>query len=305
MRRAPWGSITRPGPSRYFGLKFCPGVRASYIYGAGIRRHIRGDYGEGAVYMGSRVGEDILEPPEAWARGFLEYVGARLQAVGFRGLEPPYSLVYSALAAGHLTGLDYFYEYAIEAYYELMDVAEEARPLAEPRWARLLPYLDEDAEALAAFEERLADSKTVLCAEPVLAAALLGLAAGKRPSRRWYSAGFTGRPGSYPLLARRGDRKCRILVPSPIYVLAIAALERLGLKGPGVLEAAVPDPAMFRKTVFDAKVPYEELSSWLRRLAEDWARKSLEVDDPCSEENSLKIRYRFDGVLEAEFTYLC
>jgi len=248
----------------------------------------------------------VVEPPEPWARGFIAYIRARLGSLGFRGLQEPYGTIYASLAAGHLTGLDYFYEYTIEAYYELIDRAEEARPLAEPRWARLLPYLDEDAEALAAFEERLADSSTVLCAEPVLAAALLGLAAGTRPGRGWYASGYTARPGAYPLLVHRGEKRCRILTPSPIYVLAVSALSRLGLQEPGgSIDAAVPDPALFRKTVYDARVPYSELSMWLRALVEDWERAAAGAENPCDDEKLLHIRYRLQGPLEAWYEYLC
>lgn len=251
--------------------------------------------------------DSLLPEPEAWAKPFLDYVKARLAATGFTGLTDPYGVPYASLAAGHITGLDYFYEYTIEAYYDLMDAAEEVRPLAEPRWGRLLGFLDEDAEALAAFEERLADSKTVLCAEPILAAAALGLGAGKTPSDEWRRLGYTGRPGVYVLLAFHGSRKkpCKILVPSPLYALALAGLQALGLEGEGSVDATVPDPALLRKTIYDSHVAYGELSSWLRSLIEERARKSLQLQNPCDIEGFLKIRYRFRGLLEARFEYLC
>ena len=249
----------------------------------------------------------LLPEPEAWARPFLDYVKSQLATTGFVGLAEPYGVVYASLAAGHVTGLDYFYEYAIEAYYELVDAAEEVKPLAEPRWGRWLGFLDEDAEALAAFEERLADSQTVLCAEPILAAAALGLGAGKPPSGGWRRLGYTGRPGAYVLLAirRGGGKPCKILVPSPLYALALAGLEALGLRGEGYVEATVPDPALLRKTVYESHVAYGELSSWLRSLIEERARGALEAGDSCGAEEYLKIRYLFRGLLEAEFEYLC
>jgi len=253
-----------------------------------------------------KKGGVLLEPPEQWARGFLNYVAGRLRERGFRGgLTDPYRLVYAAIAAGHLTGVDYFYEYAIDAYYRLVDAAESVKPLAEPRWGKLLPLLDEDAEALAEFEERLADSKTVLCSEPVLAAAILGLAMGEAPGAGWRRAGFTGRAGAYPLLVRRGGRRCRVLVPSPVYVLALSALQRAGLHAPGKVSLAVPDPALLRKTVYDSRVAYAMLSEWLRELLERWALRAMKAGDPCRDDTLLKITYRYEGLLEAEFRYEC
>lgn len=250
-----------------------------------------------------------MEEPEAWARGFLDYTVSRLRVAGHRGAWGAAALVFAAIAAGHVTGVDYFYEYAIDAYYEMLDAAEEARPLAEPRWAPLLSWLDEDAEALAAFEERLADSSTVLCAEPVLAAAALGLGAGSHPAQGWRRAGYAGRPGSYAIIVRKeGGKKCRILVPSPVYALMVAGLSAAGHNGPGSsLDAVVPDPAEIRRTVLESKTPYGQLSDWLRGLVEEKAKKALTTgtEEACKTRDLLVIRYRFDGLLEAVFEYLC
>lgn len=234
---------------------------------------------------------------------------SRLRAAGHRGAYGAAALVFAAIAAGHVTGIDYFYEYAIDAYYNLMDAAEEVRPLAEPRWAPILSWLDEDAEALAAFEERLADSSTVLCAEPILAAAALGLGAGSEPARGWRSAGYAGRPGAYAVVARRpGGKKCRIMVPSPVFALAVAGLSAAGHPGPGTgLDVVVPDPAEIRRTVLESKTPYGQLSERLRGLVEERAGRALAkgAQEACKTRDLLVIRYRFDGLLEAVFEYVC
>ncbi len=245
----------------------------------------------------------LVEPPEQWARPFLDWVLSRLRDTGYRGAVGMFAYPHAAIAAGHVTGLDYFYEYAIEAYYDALDAAEEEWPLAEPRWRPLLWGLDEEAEALAVFEEKLADSSTVLCAEPILAAAGLGLGAGRGVGRGWRQAGYAGTAGSYTVLARRRGVRCKVTVPGSVYALALAGLTAAGLEGPGEAVVTAPDPALLRKTVMDTRVAYGRLSRWLIGLVEKWAGESLEAGE-CGE-RFLKIRYKLQGLLEAEFEYLC
>ena len=253
--------------------------------------------------------DNVVEPPEPWARPFVERIESILRSTGYRGVDTPFTYVFSSIAAGHLTGFDYFYEYAVDAYYEARDRYEEAAPLSEPRWAPGFWGLEEEAEALAEFEERLADSSTVLCAEPILAAAVLG-AGLEKPSIAggWLRGGYTGRPGGYMVLARRPrGKRCRILVPGSLYSLALAGLSAAGLEPGAARRLVVPDPAIIRKRVFDERPAYAELSSYLEKLLADASRRAMRAseEEACREQGIMLVEYRFTGLLEAFFSYIC
>ena len=251
--------------------------------------------------------EPPFEEPEAWARGFIEWVRGRLETAGYRGARGLFAPAYVAVAAGHLTGVDYFYEYAVDAYYSASDAYEEAAPLAEPRWTPLLSGLEGEGEGLAEFEERLADGSTVLCAEPILAAAVLGAGLRARVGEAWRLSGYTGSPGGYPVIVRRPGKKCRILVPGSLYSLALAGLSAAGLEPGGLMEIVVPDPALVRKTIFDSKVAYGELSRFLEETLTRAARRAAEAtrEDACREKGLMLVKYKLWSPLEAWFDYTC
>lgn len=248
--------------------------------------------------------------PESWAKPYIDAVGAALQQAGYRGAESLFSTVHAAIAGGHISGMDYFYEYAIEAYYEAIEEAEAVKPLAVPRWELELLWLEEEAAALAEFEERLADSSTVLCAEPLLAPALHGLTEPAKP-HTWSTHGFSGQAGEKTVIVEKGGQRCRITVPGSLYSLAAAGLERLGaLPGRGPVKLVVADPAWVRGTVYRSHVPYEKVPGFLLSLVRNAARRAenMTVGDVCGEENVegvLALEYSVLGVSHVRVKYLC
>ncbi|NOZ89077.1 MAG: hypothetical protein GXO15_04045, partial [Crenarchaeota archaeon] len=155
----------------------------------------------------------------------------------------------------------------------------------------------------------LADSSTVLCAEPILAAALLAAARPARVGGGWRAAGYTGRPGGYQLLARRpGGKRCRILVPGSLYALALSGLTASGVAPGGPpRRLVVPDPALVRKRVFDERPAYGRLSGFLREVVLEASSRALRAseEEACRERGLMLVEYRFDGLLEAYFNYIC
>ncbi len=248
--------------------------------------------------------------PERWARPYIERVRESLQRAGYLGADSIFSLVHAAIAGGHISGMDYFYEYAIEAYYEAAEEAEDVKPLAVPRWELELLWLEEEAASLAEFEERLADSSTVLCAEPLLAPAIHGLLEPHKPAN-WGPYGYSGQPGEKIVIVEKGGQRCKISVPGSLYALTAAGLNRLGVApGDGPVQLVVADPAWVRKNVYTSHVPYEEVPSFLLSLARAAAQRaeSMNVEDVCGEENVesvLAIEYRVLGVSHMRVSYLC
>ena len=59
--------------------------------------------------------------------------------------------------------------------------------------------------------------------------------------------------------------------------------------------------------MLESKTPYGQLSEWLRSLVEEKAGKALSTspDEACKTRDLLVIRYRFEGLSEAVFEYLC
>ena len=252
-----------------------------------------------------------LSRPEKWMTGILEYAGRLLEESGYR---PPKSLyyAYAAIAAAHATGFEPLYDYPLEVYYELMDAAEESA-LYTPRWYPHYKALEEEVEALAAFEEALADSKRVFHAEPILAAASLAFGCRLKLAEYWLESGYAPTPGQQVVIVYRGGRREKITVPRSLYTLTLAGLSLYGVKpvDNGLL-VAVPDPAIVRREIFEEKPPYEEASAILRLVVEKHARKiySRLGSDPrwaCGEEDVLLIKYSFEGpsVLHVEYVTSC
>ena len=248
--------------------------------------------------------------PESWAKPYLERVRMALQRAGYLGAGSIFSQVHSAIAGGHISGMDYFYEYAIESYYEAAEEAENAKPLAVPRWELELLWLEEEAASLAEFEERLADSSTVLCAEPLLAPAIHGLVEPFRPVN-WSLYGYSGQPGEKIVIVEKGKQRCRISLPGSLYALTVAGLNRLGaIPGNKSVQLVVADPAWVRRKVYTSHTPYEEVPSLLISLTSTAAKRAerMYVRDVCGEENVegvLALEYSILGVSHVRVTYLC
>jgi hypothetical protein len=232
--------------------------------------------------------------------GILEYTGRLLEENGYRPLKD-LCYAHAAIAAAHITGFEPLYDYPVEVYYELMDAAEESA-LYTPRWYPHYKALEEEVEALAAFEEALADSKRVFHAEPLLAAAALAFGCRLRIGRCWVESGYAPAPGQQVVIVYRGGRREKITVPKSLYTLTLAGLSLYNVEpAGGEALVAVPDPAVIRREVFEEKPPYEEASAILRLTVEKHARKVClhRAEDShrwaCGEEDVLLIKYRFEG----------
>ncbi len=247
--------------------------------------------------------------PEKWLYGIVEYTARLLEASGYRASSLT-RLAHAAIAAAHITGFEPLYDYPLELYYELMDAAEESA-LYTPRWYMDFKALEEEVEALAAFEEALADSKTVFHAEPLLAPAALAFGCGLRIGREWLRAGYTPAPGQQVVIVLRRQGKVKVTVPRSLYTLTLAGLSAYKinpLDGEPVI-AALPDPAVVRREIFEEHPPYEEASKLLKLIVEKHAAKicrrlgSGGFSWACGENDVLLIKYVFrgPGMVEVEY----
>ncbi|ABM80274.1 hypothetical protein [Hyperthermus butylicus] len=254
--------------------------------------------------------KEEVEPsqPEQWMRDILEYTASILQRSGFQA-HPLTRLAHAAVAAAHITGFEPLYDYPVELYYELQEAAEKSA-LYTPRWRPAYQLLEEEVEALAAFEEALASSDTVFHTEPILAAAALGYGCRAVVSRDWLEAGFTPTPGQQIVIVRRGEKRARILVPRSLYTLALAGLTVYGVTPYSKALLPVPDPATIRKRVFMTKLPLGEASKRLVEIVDMYVKPVCRrVDEnplwACRSDTVLLIEYRFSGpiVLDVRYVY--
>ena len=251
-----------------------------------------------------------MEPlkPEPLMKDILEYTASILERSGFR-THPLTRLAHAAVAAAHMTGFEPLYDYPVELYHELQEAAEESA-LFTPRWRPAYQLLEEEVEALAAFEEALASSDTVFHAEPILAAAVLGYGCRAAVSSEWLKAGFTPTPGQQIVIIRHGERRAKVLVPRSLYTLAVAGLTVYGMTPYSKALLVVPDPATIRKRVFEEKIPVGEASKKLAEIITTYVEPICRRvgGDPlwaCKSDTVLLIEYRFLGpsMFEARYVY--
>ncbi|KSW11301.1 hypothetical protein CF15_00030 [Pyrodictium occultum] len=246
-----------------------------------------------------------LEPPR-WLQPLVDYSRRRLESLGYRApgeLAP----VFAAIPPAHATGYEELFDYVVEAYYDLKDSAGELPPTMEPRFKPWLHALEEEVEALAAFEERLADSSTVFHAEPILAAAVMGLGLEGAGLDCWPGRGLRRAPGQQTLLMKRDDRKVLITVPSSLHVLAAAGLHAAGVDPPGSGVAVLPDPAAIRRAVMEMRLPLEEAAGAILEMLRARALEAAGMDRgrACGAGDMLVVEYRVEGPGEIWVKYLC
>jgi hypothetical protein len=240
--------------------------------------------------------------------GILEDTLAILASSGYKPSKLT-AYAHAAIAVAHITGFEPLYDYPVEVYYELMDIAEESA-LYTPRWLPDYQRLAEEVEALAAFEETLADSKTVFHAEPILAAAALGFGCRLKVSKGWRTKGFTPEPGQQVVIVVRRGRKHKVQVPRSLYTLAVAGL---AFYNPDCTAeefiAVLPDPAVIRREVFESRVAYEEASRILRSIVERHVREICVRRGEgyvwaCNSDDKLVIKYEVKGPSLLRVEYL-
>ena len=187
----------------------------------------------------------------------------------------------------------------MEAYYAFREDAEESSPFAEPRFRPWLDALEEEIEALAALEERLATSSTVFHTEPILAAAGLGLGLDRARLGRWPRSGLRRTPGQQAIIVKRGESRKLLFTPQSLYVLTAAGLHAVGIDPPGKSVAIVPDPAIIRKRVMGLKLPPNQLAAELVKMINKYARRaaSLRPSEACASEGFLAVEYTVHGPL--------
>ncbi|RUM47215.1 MAG: hypothetical protein DSY37_03280 [Hyperthermus sp.] len=218
-------------------------------------------------------------------------------------------LVHSSIVAAHVTGFEHFYDYVVESYYELAEGDDSL--LAQPRWKKLFWVVEEEVAALVEFEERLADEDTMKCAEPLLAAAIVGLVERKGNLSPWILEGYSSRRGEQLVRVRAEGDECTIVVPGPLYSLYVAGLVSLGMKNPMErVEATVPDPSYIRRRVYESHTPFSLVSKFLRELVASAVKTALDtsIDAACSSGGSgrvLAVKYHHRGVIEPVYAYIC
>jgi hypothetical protein len=186
-----------------------------------------------------------VSSPEKWMIGILEYTSQLLSESGYKPLRD-LEYAHAAIAAAHITGFEPLYDYPVEVYYELMDIAEESA-LYTPRWYLHYKALEEEVEALAAFEEALADSKRVFHAEPLLAAAALAFGCRLKIADYWLKSGYVPAPGQQVVIVRRESRREKISIPKSLYTLTLAGLSLYKVKPEAVEEIAGKEITRFAK----------------------------------------------------------
>ena len=245
--------------------------------------------------------------PEEWLRPYLDDIAGRLRGAGYKLYPDPFSYLLSGIAGAHISGYDPVYDYVVGAYYDLIDVIEEAEPLATPRWRKLFYDLQDEVEALAAFEEALSDSELVFIAEPILAGAVLAVGGRQRYPREWYRRGLLSIPGQQVLIDYSAKKK--ILVPRSLFVLAASGLSYRGVY-PGTERIAVmPDPAYVRKTVLDSHAPLayfrETVLDAVRKYSSVAEKLGDDVEKACKTRGVLVIRYSFTSPSMYRAEYVC
>ncbi|WP_338250172.1 hypothetical protein [Pyrodictium abyssi] len=251
------------------------------------------------------VGDPSIQPPR-WLLPVIEYARRRLASLGYTfpgGL----AAMFASIPAAHTTGYEPLYEYIVEAYYALREEAEEASPFAEPRFRPWLDALEEEVEALAALEESLAASSTVFYAEPILAAAVLGLGLNRARLGRWPRSGLRRTPGQQTIIVERGGARKLLVVPQSLYVLAAAGLHAAGIDPPGKGVAVLPDPAVIRKRVMELRLPLSQLAAELVEIINKHARRAASVgpSEACVSEGFLAVEYTVHGPGEIVVKYVC
>lgn len=249
---------------------------------------------------------DVGEPEE-WLRPYLEAVMKKLAYTGYLLYEKPFSYLFAAIAAAHVSGYDPVYDYVVAAYYDLVDLVEEAEPLATPRWRKIFYELQDEVEALAAFEEALSSSDQVFIAEPILAGAVLAMSCRQSNPARWYRAGLLRIPGQQVLI--NPARKRKILVPRSLFLLAVSGLSSEGVY-PGTERVAVlPDPAYVRKAILDSHAPLAYFKETVMNAVARYARLAAglrnDTKKACETKGVLVIKYVVYSPSMYSAEYLC
>ncbi|ALL00201.1 hypothetical protein Pyrde_0151 [Pyrodictium delaneyi] len=244
--------------------------------------------------------------PESWLIPIIQHTASRLKSLGFKA-DDEFITLFASVPAAHVTGFEPLYEYVVDAYYELKEASEEAPLLTEPRYRPWLDMLEEEVEALAVFEEHLSDSSTVFHAEPILAAAALGLGVDSRSLGCWPSSGLRRVPGRQGILIERKGAKKYLIAPQSLYVLAAAGLSAAGVEPPGSGIAVLPDPALIRRHVAELRLPLNEAAEKLVEIVRSAAHEAqrLGVSEACVSEEFLAIEYVIRGPGHIRVKYLC
>ena len=249
---------------------------------------------------------DVGEPEE-WLRPYLETVMEKLGRAGYELRHKPFNYLFAAIAAAHISGYDPVYDYVVAAYYDLIDLVEEAEPLATPRWRKTFYELQDEVEALAAFEESLSSSEQVFIAEPILAGAVLAMSSKQGEMTRWYKSGLLRIPGQQVLI--NPAKKAKILVPRSLFLLAVSGLSSESIYPGSERVAVLPDPAYVRKTILDSHAPLAYFRETVMEAVSKYARLATQlrndIKKACKTQGVLVIKYMFYSPSMYSAEYLC
>lgn len=214
----------------------------------------------------------------------------------------PFREELAALAAGSLTGLDYCFDIVLEKYYEVKDRLEE-NPLYVPREKPSYSFFVEAVEASIEFEERLADSRTVLFAEPILAASLKAYCL-RHVISKIEPKGIGLFPSRLVIVENSESGREKITVPFPLYLLAVRSLSLLytppGFRPGIVAEGAIiaPDPARVRDKLYYTRIPVARIGHGARKIIDaecDRIKRLRSAEDACNAEGVIVIGYQLSG----------
>jgi len=248
-----------------------------------------------------------VDEPEEWLKPYLETVMEKLSRAGYKLQGAPFNYLFAAIPAAHISGYDPVYDYVVAAYYDLIDLVEEAEPLATPRWRKTFYELQDEVEALAAFEEALSSSEQVFLAEPILAGAVLAMSSRQGDMSKWYRSGLLRIPGQQVLI--NPAKKAKILVPRSLFLLAVSGLSSEGVYPGSERVAVLPDPAYVRKTILDSHAPLAYFMETVMEAVSKYARLATRLKNnikkACETRGILVIKYVFHSPSTYSAEYLC
>jgi hypothetical protein len=231
----------------------------------------------------------------------------KLREYGYKGIRSVFAPILALIPLAHITGLESLFELIINTYYAASDSVELGYTLV-PRWWKEYTVLREEVEALTVFEESLANSKTLYCAEPLLAVAIHGFTSTKPRLSAWVMKGFSGRAGEYIIVTECNVGRVKVAIPGSLSVFVVAGLASLGLKPSLTRVLVVVDPALIRSKVYSSSRLRENPVTILEFIANvALEAESLGAREACrsSDGEFLVIEYSVKGVAHLKTRYVC
>ncbi len=231
---------------------------------------------------------------------------SKLSEYGYKGIKSIFAPLFALIPLAHITGLESLFEIIIDTYHFVSDSVDRTYTMV-PRWWRDYVVFREEVEALAVFEESLANSKTLYCVEPLLAIAIHGFTSSKPPFNAWIMKGFSRRAGEYIVVTECSAERVKVAIPGSLFVFAVAGFASLGLKPLSTRVLVVTDPALIRSKVYSSSRLRENPVMILEFIADVVLKaKSLNAEETCSSGSSfLVIEYSVKGVAYLKTKYVC